>query len=360
MGMSLRANTIHCMRTLTGLLARIAAAAVAVSSLSTGCAFERTIATPHLPGPDSVVPYRLIQQPDAGYQPIIDLIRSSISSVRMTMYELSDDTAVTALIDAHRRGVDVKVILNRAYHGHDTNRASYAALHADGVDVKWAPNDVIYHQKTITVDRTTAAVGTGNLTSKYYTTSRDAYILTTNPSDVAAIAATFETDFNTPAAGRPPAATTAPRLIWSPAARATFLQRIDAAVHTLDITTEELKDGGVLAAVGKAARRGVACRIVLTDNPAWSRAIDEVSASGCSVHLLPATPTGLYMHEKLILTDGNTLIIGSHNLSTTSLLENRELSLQLDTTAAREVIAAVRATFNNDYHQALPASSSTR
>ena len=33
MGMSLRANTIHCMRTLTGLLARIAAAAVAVSSL---------------------------------------------------------------------------------------------------------------------------------------------------------------------------------------------------------------------------------------------------------------------------------------------------------------------------------------
>ena len=146
MGMSLRANTIHCMRTLTGLLARIAAAAVAVSSLSTGCAFERTIATPHLPGPDSVVPYRLIQQPDAGYQPIIDLIRSSISSVRMTMYELSDDTAVTALIDAHRRGVDVKVILNRAYHGHDTNRASYDALYAAGVDVKWAPNDVIYHQ----------------------------------------------------------------------------------------------------------------------------------------------------------------------------------------------------------------------
>ncbi len=116
----------------------------------------------------------------------------------------------------------------------------------------------------------------------------------------------------------------------------------------------------MLAAVGKAARRGVTCRIVLTDNPAWSRAVDEVSASGCSVHLMPATPTGLYMHEKLILTDGNTLVIGSHNLSTTSLLENRELSLQLDTTTAPEVIAAVSATFNNDYHQALPASSSTR
>jgi phosphatidylserine/phosphatidylglycerophosphate/cardiolipin synthase-like enzyme len=30
------------------------------------------------------------------------------------------------------------------------------------------------HQKTITVDDTTAAVGTGNLTPQYYSTSRDA------------------------------------------------------------------------------------------------------------------------------------------------------------------------------------------
>ena len=51
-------------------------------------------------------------RPDAGYQPIIDLIRSAVSSVRMTMYELADDDAVTALADAHRRGVDVKVILD--------------------------------------------------------------------------------------------------------------------------------------------------------------------------------------------------------------------------------------------------------
>jgi phosphatidylserine/phosphatidylglycerophosphate/cardiolipin synthase-like enzyme len=348
------------MRTLTGLLARIAVAAVAVSSLSTGCAFERTMTAPHGAGHDTSVPYRLIQEPDAGYQPIIGLIRSSVSSVRMTMYALSDDAAVAAMTDAHRRGVDVKVILNSAFHGRDTNSDAYDELHAAGVDVKWAPNDVIYHQKTITVDRTTAAVGTGNLIAKYYPTSRDAYILTTNPSDVAAIAATFDTDFSAPAAGQPPAATTTPRLIWAPAARKTFLQRIDAAVHTLDITTAELKDRAVLAAVGKAARRGVACRIMLTDNPAWSRAIDEVSASGCSVHLLPATPAGLYMHQKLVLTDGTTLIIGSHNLSTTSLLENRELSLQLDNTSAPAVIAAVRATFDNDYHQALPASSSTR
>ena len=351
--MSLRANTIHCMRISAGLLSRVAAVTVAISSIATGCAFGRTPATPHI-SVDSDHPYRLIQEPDAGYQPIIDLIRSSTRSVRMTMYELADDAAVAALTDAHRRGVDVMAVLDTAFAGHDTNRAAYDALHAAGVQVKWAPNDVIYHQKTITVDDTIAAVGTGNLTKKSYPTSRDAYILDTNPNDVAAIAATFDTDFTAPPGGHPPAATAADRLIWSPGARQTFLQRIDAATHTLDITSEELKDRAVLAAIDKAARRGVACRIVLTDNPAWSTAINEVSASGCSVHLLPATASALYMHEKIVLVDSTTLIIGSQNLSTASLLENRELSLQLDTSTAPDVIAAVRATFDSDYHQAIP------
>jgi cardiolipin synthase A/B len=184
-------------------------------------------------------------------------------------------------------------------------------------------------------------------------------VLTTNAADVTAIAATFDTDFTTAAAGRAPAGTASQRLVWSPDARATFLQRNDGAVRTLEITTEELKDRAVLAAIDKAARRGVACCIVLTDNPAWERAVEEVSAAGCSVHLMPDNESALYVHERILLADGN-LIIGSHNLSTISLIENRELSLQLDTNTAPDIIVAVRATFDKDYRQAPPAQSSTR
>jgi cardiolipin synthase len=152
--MSLRANTIHCMRISTGLLARTAVVAVAASAISTSCAFAPTLATPHIAGIDSTVPYRLIQEPDAGYQPIIDLIHTAVSSVRMTMYELDDNDAVEALIDAHHRGVDVKVILDTAFHGHATNPSAPNQLQSSGVAVRWAPNDVIYHQKTIAVDHT--------------------------------------------------------------------------------------------------------------------------------------------------------------------------------------------------------------
>lgn len=293
--------------------------------------------------------YQLIQEPDAGYSPIIGFIAGSARSVRMTMYELTDPAAVNALIDARNRGVDTKVILDAAFHGRKTNAATFEELSEAGVEVKWAPNGVIYHQKTITVDDATAAVGTGNLTPQYYSTSRDAWVLDRNPTDVAAIAATFDTDFSTPPSGRAPDATPAPDLIWSPEARAIFLQRIDQAVNSVDVTSEELKDRAVLSALDKAAGRGVQCRIVLTENPAWAKGVAEVSAAGCSVHLFPNTKTGLYMHEKILLTDNTNLIIGSQNLSTTSLVENRELSLALDAGTAPGVVAAVAATFDADY-----------
>jgi cardiolipin synthase A/B len=293
--------------------------------------------------------YQLIQEPDAGYSPIIDLITGAARSVRMTMYELTDPAAVQALTDAHRRGVDTRVILDAAFHGRATNAAAFTELSGAGVGVKWAPNGVIYHQKTITVDDATSAVGTGNLTPQYYPTSRDAWVLDTAPADVAAIAATFDTDYTAAPAGRPPAAAPAPDLTWSPAARAAFLQRIDRAGQSIDVTSEELKDRAVISALDQAAHRGVRCRIVLTENPAWANAVAEVSAAGCSVHLLPARRTALYMHEKILLTDSTMLVIGSQNLSTASLLENRELSLALDTSIAPELITAVAATFDADF-----------
>jgi len=325
---------------LTTLAARIAFAVIPVAMLA-------IFAAPRAHAADGA--YQLIQEPDAGYSSIVGLIGGAARSVRMTMYELTDPAAINALIDAHRRGADTKVILDAAFHGHKTNAEAFQELSDAGVEVKWAPNGVIYHQKTITVDDTTAAVGTGNLTPQYYSTSRDAWVLDTNPTDVAAIAATFDTDYATPPSGRPPEATPAPNLIWSPTARASFLQHIDQAVQSVDVTSEELKDRAVLSALDKAARRGVNCRIVLTENPAWANAVAEVSAAGCSVHQFPDTGTGLYIHEKIILTDNTKLIIGSQNLTTTSLLENRELSLALDTATAPDVVAAVESTFDADY-----------
>jgi len=61
--------------------------------------------------------YQLIQEPGAGYSPIVGLISVAVRSVRITIYELNDPAAVNAPIDDQNRGVDIRVILDAAFHG---------------------------------------------------------------------------------------------------------------------------------------------------------------------------------------------------------------------------------------------------
>jgi cardiolipin synthase A/B len=91
----------------------------------------------------------------------------------MTMYELSDLQATAALIAAHGRGVDTKVLLGAAVHGRETNAAALDQLGSAGADVRWPPAAVIYRQISVSIDNSETAVGTGNLVSKYYSGSRD-------------------------------------------------------------------------------------------------------------------------------------------------------------------------------------------
>jgi cardiolipin synthase len=339
-----------------------AAAAAAMMSVCVGCNVDSAAAPPRdHTVTSSTGTYQLIQEPDAGYQPITDVIGAATHSVRLAIYELADDAAVQALIDAQRqRHVDVHVLLDAAFHGHQTNQAADTKLQQSAVDVTWAPPDIIYHEKVLVIDDTSAVVGTANLVQKYYPSSRDAFVVTTAPADIAAITATFDNDYDAAhnAARSAPTATSGEHLVWSPGAEGRFVDQIATATTSLDITSEELKDAAVLSEIAHSARRGVACRIVMTEDPAWTQAINQVSAAGCSVHLLPSSAAALYMHEKLLITDHTSLIIGSHNLSTASLLDNRELSLRLDQGTAPDVLAAVASTFEHDYQQAIPAPSS--
>lgn len=301
--------------------------------------------------------YSLIQEPQATYVPIRALIERAAKSVRMAMYLLADPAIEQALIDAHRgRGVATTVVLDRAFHGQRANQAAYDTLRAGGVNVTWAPAGTIVHEKALVIDDETAVVSTGNLDAHYYATARDAAVVTTVPTQVAAIAATIDADYAQAGSGQLSRAVDAAGLVWSPAARAVFVRAISGARRSVDISTEEFKDRAVAAVVSQAAGRGVACRIVLNADAAATAAATDVEHAGCVVHTFATKTGGLYVHEKTLVTDGVSVLIGSHNLSTMSLTENRELSLQFDAAAAPNVLAAVRAQFDADLAAAPPAT----
>ena len=157
-------------------------------------------------------PQTLITEPDQGLTTIYNLIQSAKKTIDMTMYELVDTQAQMLLDQAAANGVKVRVILDQNLE-RSSNQAAFDDLQSHGVQVVWAQTKyAATHQKSIVIDGTTAAVMTLNLTSRYYSSSRDFAVIESDANDVNAIETTFNADFSsqaiTPSVGD--------SLVWSP------------------------------------------------------------------------------------------------------------------------------------------------
>jgi cardiolipin synthase A/B len=307
--------------------------------------------------------YRLVQYPQAGFGGLYAQIGAARHSIDMEMYELKDPVAEQDLAAAARRGVAVRVLLDRDYSGADVNATAYAYLKAHGVQVRWAPAHYIFHIKATSFDDRSADVSTANLTAEYYSSTRDAEVIDTDPAQVKAIEQTFANDWAAAPGGTPRDQTVqAPDLVWSPntsggSAETAMIAQINNAKHAVEFESEELSDAPVYDALAAAARRGVRCRVVMTDSSDWDEAFAAVAKAGCLVHVFPDSSSALYIHEKLVLDDPGTatqsLLIGSQNASWESLHENRELGLLIHAAnGGAAVIASVNGSFQQDFGNA--------
>jgi len=266
---------------------------------------------------------------------IYKFVSSARSSVDITMYELADPQMERVLSGDAARGVDVRVLLDRAYHGSEINQPAAIALRAAGVHVGWANSRTIVHQKTITVDDAESCIMTLNLTARYYSSDRDLAVFDTNPVDVAAIVSAFDRDDT----GVPPdpASTGSGDLVWSPGSTAALVSLIASATTSIDIESEELDDPAITSALTAAAHRGVDVRIVMEANSRWDPAFDQITAAGGHVFIYDSSG-GLYIHAKFVDVDDTTVWIGSENFTVASLAYNRELGIVLrDPAIARRV-----------------------
>jgi phosphatidylserine/phosphatidylglycerophosphate/cardiolipin synthase-like enzyme len=294
---------------------------------------------------------RLLVEPGAGIGPIYRLITGARKSVDLTMYELRDATAEADLAADARRGVDVRVLLDRHLE-RSRNLAAYNYLAAQHVHVRWGPSGTTVHQKTLTLDDATSVIMTLNLVAEDYPGTRDFAVIDTSHADVAAIVATFDADF----AGRAITPPDGADLVWSPTnAQASVLAVIDGARHTLAVEDEEMDDSAVTSALAAAARRGVNVKVVMTADPEWDTAFTALAKAGVHVRLYADDASALYIHAKVIVADagraGQRVLVGSQNFSVASLEYNRELGI-LTRTAG--VIKTVSATVARDYAGGTP------
>lgn len=274
----------------------------------------------------------LIVMPDDAARPILDAIAGARGSLRVKMFVFSDPGLIAAVIDAKRRGVDVRIMLNPARRsGEEENEDTRRRLTEAGIEViDSSPEVELTHEKSMVVDEETAYVKSLNWATKNLTETRDYAVVTDHRHEVREIVECFEADWKREKFRPGDAA----HLIWCPVnGRDRISQFIDAARHTLFVQNERYQDAVVLERIVRAARRGVKVHVMaraphtlkkekLVEGVGGLRILDDV---GVKIHKL----RGLKLHGKMLLADGTAAIVGSINLAPGSFDSRRELAIEV-------------------------------
>lgn len=285
---------------------------------------------------------QILVEPSDNGSALVAAIANAKTSVHMTMYLLSDPSALRALEEQHRAGRDVKVVLNRNFVDRDgSNGDVFNELRGAGIAVAWAPAAVtLTHEKCVILDGQEAWIMTMNLDESAAKNNREYLAIDSDFADVREAEAIFEADF----AGTP--ATVSGKLVVSPVnARAKLVALLQTAKRTIDLEGEELSDSEVVSALTKAAAEGVRIRVVLSDMAplaAQTTAVTVLTAAGIPV----VTVSRPYIHAKAIVVDGIAAYVGSENFTAASLGYNRELGVLFDAPAA---VKKVDATISGDF-----------
>ena len=316
-----------------------------VSSNTSSCAGNCTTG----PGVQGV---HVFVEPDAGEHPITDAISAAKKSVWIELYLLTDRNVIRALEEAPNRGVDVRVMLEPHPFGGGSPARTMDQLRAAGAKVQDSnPSFALTHEKGMIIDGVTAYIMTSNFSrsalGSYSGSSgfnnREYDIVDANPPDVQAVTAIFQADWN-----RTAAQFTDPNLIVSPVnARNAFLTLINSAHSTLLVEAEEMNDTIIEQALVSAAQHGVQVQVIL---PAPNGSSSDSNSQGISAikqgSVQVREDARLYMHAKMMVVDGQKAFVGSENISTQSLDQNRELGIIV---SDQGVLHTLQQTFQQDW-----------
>lgn len=324
----------------------------------------------------------ILRSGDEAYPQMLEAIGAAQKSVGLASYIFRDDAAGKefhdALIQAQRRGVEVRVLIDGVGGGYFWS-GTYNALRHAGVPVarflhSYLPWRMPFvnlrnHRKLLVIDGRLAFTGGINIGIENLIARaprhpvRDAHFRVEGPV-VEQLTDTFADDW---------LFTTGEKLLterWFPALQAVGpvvaravtsgpdedMEQIEfVALHAIScaqrsirvVTPYFLPPDPLSMALGLAALRGVAVDIVLPENSNhavldWARRVPlrPLIEAGCRIWLTPAP----FDHSKLMVIDGSWSLIGSANWDTRSFRLNFELNVELHDAAFARAVAGLAPT----------------
>jgi phosphatidylserine/phosphatidylglycerophosphate/cardiolipin synthase-like enzyme len=281
---------------------------------------------------------QLIIEPEMGREPILAAMNSAQHSIDLVMYGFTDKTLLNALLQKHRQGKTVRVILEKSpYKAESENTKTIAEFQAN--HLTWqgeiSPFKLI-HQKTLLIDNEKALVMTFNFTHGTFKNQRNFALLLEDAKQVHAIKSLFSADWN-----HTPYVNQAEDLILSPDnSREQINHLISQAKQSICIYAQNINDYKIVGALAKAAKKGVKVQII-TSGKLRENQTHYLHRAG--VHVFYSKK--FIIHAKVIIIDDELAVLGSINLTRHSLDDNRELSV---ITYNPKIVDQLIETFNQD------------
>lgn len=288
----------------------------------------------------------LYEEPTDGRDPILQSINNAQKQILLEVYLLSDKQIISALLNAKQRGVDVRVMLEEHPFGSgNLNQQTAQTLEKNNISFEWTSSAFsLTHEKGMVIDGQKAFILTQNLTASAFDNNREYDIVDTNPDDITEEQQIFVSDWErkwyTPDRST--------HLIVSPLnSRAVLTALINSAQTTLDIETEEIEDPQIIHLLITKAHTVKESIIIPTFSQlsANKQTADELTRAGATVKTISSP----YIHAKLIIVDNKESYIGSINLSTQSMDNNRELGILI---TQSDVLTRLSDSFQNDFTRA--------
>jgi cardiolipin synthase A/B len=275
----------------------------------------------------------LIVEPEDTVLPVLGLITMASQSIDVKQFTLDEPRIVQGLLDAHRRGVAVRAMLNpHRSSGSRANDDTYATFEAAKLPVQWAnPAFAVTHEKSMVIDGERALIATFNFDGKYFTETRDYGIVTTDPAQVAQVRQGFEADWER----APFAPDEQAGLLWSTHnSRRIMAHFIDGARRSLSVQHPKFVDATVVARLVEAQARGVHVKVLCggkhgisdTDIPDTFSSLRILAHFGVKVHRQKRPK----LHAKLLVADGVRALVGSMNIDRSAFDLRRELGIVVD------------------------------
>lgn len=125
-----------------------------------------------------------------------EAINGAKSTLDVAVFQLSKEDITTAIIDAHKRGVVVRVISDRSEYEAGTNAAQFTRLHQAGVPLKINTHRGKMHLKLSISDQELVTTGSFNYTVSAVTRNNEVLLLIRDPEMARSWTAEFERLWN--------------------------------------------------------------------------------------------------------------------------------------------------------------------